>query len=383
MGLDRPTNELPSPRVHTDGRRQDIELKQDLIAQLMDDKGCEGALVLHPANVRWLTSGATPVGLIGRDEFPGLYFTATQRWLLSSATDTQRLFTEELDGLGFMLKEWHWTTSREQMLADLTHGRTVVSDQSFRDCKVAAAFFIAERRKISAYESDRYVELGKLVAHAIEATARNFGWGDTEEEIAGHLAHRLIRHGLEPIALQVTGDGRGRDYRRRGFQPDTVDRWCVLQATGRAFGLHATACRTVSRGPIADAERAEFEAGLRLRAAHLIHARPGERVWAAMEAGKSLLRPSAYEHEWLAAPAAVLTGREPSEGVVLPGTQDLWTTGWAAVWQERIGATAVVDTCLLQADGWRLLTPCDDWPIRRAVTPNQSFDFADVLVRKD
>ena len=382
MGVDSTTVEL-TPSSDIESRRLDIDAKQLLIAQLLHETGCDGALILHPANFRWLTAGATPVGLVGRDELPGLYFTAGQRWLLSSATDTQRFFAEELDTLGFMLKEWHWTTSREQMLGDLIHGRKVVADQAFRDCKVAAPFFISERRKMSAYETDRYVEVGKLVAHAVEATARNFGWGDTEEEIAGHLAHRLLRHGLEPVVLQIAGDGRGREFRRRGYQPDIVDRWCVLQATGRAFGLHATASRTVSRTPLEEVERAEFEAALRLRASHLLNAKPGEPVWSSIEAGKLLLRSSTFEHEWSNAPAVVLTGREPSEGVIIPGTQDRWIPGWAAVWQERVGAAAVVDTYLLEQDGWRLLTPCDDWPIRRAVTPSRTFDFADLLVRKD
>lgn len=382
MDVDRSQMSL-QPSIDTDGRRADIDAKQRLIAQLLHEKGCEGLLVLNPANFRWLTSGASPVGLIGRDEYPGLFLTAAQRWLLSSTTDTQRFFIEDLDGLGFMLKEWHWTTSREQMLADLTFGRKVASDQSFRDCKILAYILIAERRKLSAFEISQYVELGKFVAHAVEATARNFGWGDTEEEIAGHLAHRLIRHGLEPVALQVSGDGRGREFRRRGFQPDTVDRWCVLEATARGFGLHATVSRTVTREPLVDQERGDFEAALRLRAAHLIHAKRDEPVWSAIEAGKTLLRSSAFEHEWRVAPAVTLTGREGSEGVVLPGTQERWTPGWAAVWQERIGAAAVVDTYVLETDAWRLLTPCDDWPIRRAVTPSRTFDFADLLVRKD
>ena len=86
---------------------------------------------------------------------------------------------------------------------------------------------------------------------------------------------------------------------------------------------------------------------------------------------------------WLAAPPVMLTGREPSEGVIVPGTQDRWVPGWAAVWQERIGASAIVDTYLLEADGWRLVTPCHEWPIRRAVTPTRTFDFADLLVRRD
>src|SRR5205085_1329758 len=50
-----------------DQRRLDVDAKQELVARLLHDTGCEGLLVLHPANFRWLTSGATPAGLAGRD----------------------------------------------------------------------------------------------------------------------------------------------------------------------------------------------------------------------------------------------------------------------------------------------------------------------------
>jgi Xaa-Pro aminopeptidase len=386
-GAEPPSSEVRSTRQSELGsseqRRLDVDAKQELIARLLHDTGCEGLLVLHPANFRWLTSGAAPVGLAGRDEQPALYFNSGQRWLVGSSTDTARLFADELDGLGFQLKEWHWSASREQLLADLVFGRKVASDQPFRECRPTGAFFAHTRRRMSAYEAQRLTELGETVAHAVEATARHFDWGDTEEEVAGHLAHRLLRHGAEPLALQVSGDGRARRFRRRGFRSDRVEGWCVLQATGRKFGLHATAARTVFRAPPGEAERAEFEAALRLRVTHLATSKLGERVYNALDAGVALLKPSPFEYEWRLAPPVCLTGREPSEGVFLATAQDKWLPGWAAVWQERIGAVALVDTYLMEEAGWRPVTPPSLWPLRRATSRGGTFELADFLVRGD
>jgi hypothetical protein len=376
------TESMPA-LVAADARRLDVDGKQQLVARLLSDSECEGLLVLHPPNIRWLTSGAQSVGLYGRDEAPALYFNPQQRWLIASATDSPRLFAEDLDGLGFMLKEWPWTASREQLLADLVFGRQVACDQPFRDTRFAGTFLASERRKLTPYEAGRLTELGELVAHAVQATARNFAWGDPEEEIAGHVAHRLLRHGVEPVAVQVNGDGRGRTFRRRSWLGERVERCCVLQATGRKFGLHATAARTVFRSPPDEDERDEFEVALRWRVAHLATAHVGERVATALEAGKAMLRPTPHEHEWRLSPPVCLTGREPSEGVFLPAAQDRWTPGWAAVWQERIGAAAVVDTYSLAEDGWHLATTPDDWPVRKAVSQGRAFKLADLLVRGD
>jgi Xaa-Pro dipeptidase len=367
----------------TDPRRVDVDAKQELVAKLLHDSACEGLLVLHPANFRWLTAGAQPAGLAGRDEMPALYFNSGQRWLVASATDTPRLFADEMDGLGFQLKEWHWSASREQLLADLVFGRKVVCDQAFRDCKPVGPFCALRRRQLTTYEADRLAELGEIVAQSVEATARQLGWGDTEDEIAGQLAHRLLRRGAEPVAFQVSGDGRARSLRRRGYKSEPVERSCVLQVTARKFGLHATASRTVFRAAPSESERAEFEAALRARVAHLARAKVGDRVSVTLDAGKAVLRPTPFEHEWRLAPPVCLTSREPSEGVFLATAQDKWVAGWAVVWQERVGAAALVDTYLVEPNGWRAATPPLEWPIRRAVTQGRSFDLADLLVRED
>ena len=382
MPTDSQTIELPAP-TDSDPRRQDIDAKQQRIAELLHDSGCEGLLVLHPANFRWLTSGADPVGLFGRDELPGLFFNSHQRWLLSSSIDSARFFAENLDGLGFQVKEWHWSTSREQMLADLVFGRKIISDQSFRDCKPSGTFFTNERRKLSAFEIERMAELGKFVVHALEATARNFAWGDPEDEIAGQLAHRLYRHGVEPMALQIMGDGRARNMPRRGFRSNPVERSCVMQVTGRKFGLHATAARTVFREVPDEVERTEFEAAVRFRLTHLSGMIVGERVARTTDAGNVLLKQSAFEHEWWTSAPVALTGREPSEGLFLPTAQDRWTNGWAVLWKERVGTVSLVDTYGITEDSWSAMTPPLEWPIRRGVVQGRTFDVADLLVRKD
>jgi Xaa-Pro dipeptidase len=365
-----------------DQRRLDIDAKQELIARLLHDCDCEGLLVIHPANFRWLTAGATPVGLMGRDEAPALFFNAHQRWLVCSATDSSRYFADELDGLGFQLKEWHWSASREQLLADLVFGRKVATDQPFRQCKPTGPFFTSGRRRMSPYEVGRLIELGDITARALAATARNFEWGDTENEIAGHLAHRLLRHGVESVALQINGDGRGRVHKRRGSGAEKVEHVCVLQVTARKFGLHVTAARTVVRSKPDEAGRAEFEAALRTRVAHLAVTRVNGQVATTLNAGRAVLRPTPFEHEWRLAPPVSLTGREPSEGVFLAAAvEDRWAGGWATVWQERIGAAAVVDTYLLEPNGWKPLTPPIDWPVRRAISQGRTFDLADLLVR--
>ncbi len=361
-------------------RRIDMEIKQERIAQLLQDAGCEGLLILKQSNLRWLTAGGHIGGLIGYDEMPALYFNSNQRWLFSSNVDSQRIFDEEIDQLGFQLKEWQWYMNREQFLADLCLGRRVACDAGFRDCKYVGAFLDQERRRLSAYEQERYQELGALMVHALEATSRNVSQGDTETEIAGHLAHRLLRHGIEPLALSIAGDGRSRVFRRVGARQEAVEHSCVLQVTGSKFGLFATASRSVCFGEPDEMTRKAFDSAVRLSGVWLATAKVNDRPAVAMEAGKTLLYNGRFEHEWRLSAPGCWTGREPSEGLLTPTTPDRFLPGQAVVWQARIGGAAVCDTYLCQEDGWTPVTPVIEWPIRRIVIQGKTYDRPDLLV---
>src|SRR5215831_9128412 len=58
LSADKPN--LASVEATVD-RRADLERKQEQIAQLLQQVGCEGLLVLDPDNFAWLTSGASSI----------------------------------------------------------------------------------------------------------------------------------------------------------------------------------------------------------------------------------------------------------------------------------------------------------------------------------
>src|SRR5262249_27700323 len=144
-------------------RRTDLDAKQVRIANLLQEVGCEGLLVLDPDNFAWLASGAVARGVLNPDELPALYYSGDQRWVLASNVDSQRLFGEELDGLGFQLKEWPWPWSRSQLLADLCQGRSVACDLPLLSCKVVGPRLQQMRRAVTVYELACYHALGLIV----------------------------------------------------------------------------------------------------------------------------------------------------------------------------------------------------------------------------
>jgi Xaa-Pro dipeptidase len=370
---------MPEP---SSDRRTDLDAKQALVAALLQEAGCDGLLVLEPENFTWLTSGATPRGILDPAEMPALYFSAEQRWIIASNCDSQRLFDEELDGLGFQLKEWPWHWGREQLLSDLCQGRRLASDRPLRQCGNCLAEGMGVlRRKLTAYEQACLGALGQILSHAVEATCRTMAPGESEREIAGQMSHRLLHRGALPVHLGVSSDGRSGLYRQGGFTSNPVEKFAVLTATARKYGLTATTSRGVAFGPVDPEFRKEHNTACKVSATYLASSWPDAVPSEILLAGRRVYLISGFEHEWLLAPQGHVTGRNPVELAINPRTNDLFQSGWAVTWQASAGAALSCDTFILNDEGPILVTPTETWPLKRIRVQGAEFVRPDVLQR--
>jgi Xaa-Pro aminopeptidase len=370
--------------ARTAARRADIEAKQAALVPVLEAMGVEALVLLMPAHVAWFTAGLHARGLIADSERPGIYTNGRQRWLLCSNVDTQRLFDEELDRLGFQIKEWQWAGGRSDLLANLTAGKKVAADRPFPNIPMANDRLRPLVRVLSGFEQGQYRELGKAVAHAVEATARNFDPGQTEEEVAGQVGHRLLRHGIEPTEISVAADGRAATYRRAGFAAVPVTRTCLIQATGQRDGLYATCSRAVSFGPPPDDLKAAHDLAAKQAALARVLMRPGVSIGGVGEAVRGVAANTPFEFDWRLSQPGYGAGRFPAEELRKAGLEDPLEPGMAIVWQPRVGPAAAVDT-LIVTDGEPVpVTPPEEWPLKRlAVRGGPYHDIADVLIRDD
>ncbi len=376
----------PTPPGPTDAevaaRRADIDAKQEQVASVLDAMGCEAALLFTPAHVGWFTGGLTVRGLGAEFERPGVYTNGRQRWLLCSAVDTQRLFDEDLDRLGFQVKEWGWDAGRADLIGSLTAGKAMAADRSYPHMTPILESLRPFLRSLTAHERDEFHKLGRVLAHALEATARAVRPGDTEEEIAGQVGHRLLRHGADPEALSVTADDRGGTYRRAGFTPAPVRHTCTIQATAHRGGLHATASRTVALGPPPDAFRAAFDLAARVMAVDLAHARPDETLSTVSAATARLLAETPHEFDGRLSQPGYGAGRYAAEELRRSGKDDPLADAQAVTWQARVGPAAVVDTVLVTPTGADVVTPVEDWPFKRAKVGDRVFRIPELLIKQ-
>jgi Xaa-Pro dipeptidase len=368
-------------REPTSDRRADVDAKQARIAALLQGIDCEGLLVLDPENFAWLTSGALARGIIDPGEQPALYFSAEQRWLIASNIDSQRLFDEELDGLGFQLKEWPWNWGREQLLTTLCQGRHVACDTGFGQLKSIKTPLRRLRSSLSAYEQACLQALGQIVSHALEACCRTLQPGENEREIAGQISHRLLHRGAQVVNISVAADGRSRMYRQCSFTSTPIEKYAVLTATARKYGLHATASRTVCLGEVDPDLRREHNAACKVSATYLASTWPDAVPREVLTAGRRVYLLTGFEHEWLLCPQGHVTGHAPVEMPLLPHTEDLFESGWSITWRASVGSACSCDTFVVSENGPVEVTPTETWPLKRIRIQGADFFRPDILTR--
>src|SRR5208337_3583040 len=216
---------------------------------------------------------------------------------------------------------------RDPLVGYLSRGRKLAADRPWPDCKPAGDTLRKWRRFITDYELACYRKLGQVVSHALEATCRAVTARESEQEIAGHLSHRLTHRGAEVVSLAVAADGRGARYRRPNYTAAPVTRQCVLTATARQGGLYATDSRSLYFGTAEAAFQREHDAACKVTASYIASSWQDTVPSEALAAGRRVYYVNRYEHEWRFCPPGFFTGRAAVEQLLTPQTTDLFQAG--------------------------------------------------------
>jgi hypothetical protein len=181
--------------------------------------------------------------------------------------------------------------------------------------------------------------------------------------------------------LGVAVDGRSRLYRQFGYTPATLNRYAVLTAVGRKYGLYASASRSACFGELPDDFRQDHNAVCRVGASYLASTWPEAVPREILLAGRRIYLISGFEHEWLQSPQGHLTGRGLVELPLTPKTTDLFQSDWAVTWNASAGAALSCDTFLIGDQGPKIVTPADGWPLKRIRIQGAELVRPDVLQR--
>lgn len=363
-------------------RYDDVDRKQKLISEFLEQRGYDAVLLQRPANFAWFTSGAGMPRLGGEDPTAALFVTSDARVLATNNVDAAQLFDKQLGGLGFQLKQRPWHEARTVLVEDLCRGRAVASDTGMPGTVDESRSISGMRQRLGAAECDRMRQLGALVVHAVEATARHAEAGQTEAEIAGQLAHRLVKHEVQPLWSRAIADGRGAGYRHWTAGDNKLQRWCQIGAVGSRWGLTCKCMRTVVVGSPPDGLITNFQQVAMLTATGLYFSQIGTPLSEVWHKVHRIYEKTGHVDEWQAADQAEVVGYEPTEVQLVPNSDFVLGDGMAMHWHPSIGPIQGGDTILLREKGDELLTRALEWPILVVTVKGASMHLPDLLIRE-
>lgn len=347
-------------------RRADVEEKHQRIARYLDQTGLDAVILGRADSLAWFTSG----GDLGQSSLGGdsasvfLFVNKTSRAILCDNVQSARVFEEEVAGLGFQLKERPWQDDPARSVAEIGHSKKIATDGAV---PVPAwpdhlARLRPLRCSLTRLERQRMRELGRTLTLAVEATCRNFQPGETEADLAGHLAHRLIREGVVPVDLRVAGDNRLDRYRQPTFKSAPIEQRATITAVGRRHGLCASVTRIVSFGPAPDEVKAAHGLAMMIDATCLYFSRPGETVGGVFRRARRIFEKFDHASEWTLDYQGSLIAYAPKEIPFLPESPYVLGSDNALRWGPSVGATRSEDTVVIDARGYEVVTEAQVWP---------------------
>jgi Xaa-Pro aminopeptidase len=373
---DRPQTDtlpvLPDPAAdHEDEdvkrRRNDVDEKHDRIREFLDQTGNDAVVLGLADSVAWFTSGGDLVQDLGSDQSSIILFVNRScRAVIADNVQSTRVFEEELAGLGFQLKERPWYADPHQVIAELCHNKRIASDlgqTGLSQPRRESDPLLNLRRRLTTLDRIRLRELGRTVSLAVEATCRNFDPGEREADVAGHLAHRLIREGVAPVDLRVCSDDRLARYRQPTCTSSPIDRRATIAVTGRRYGLCASVARTVAFGAADAAFRAKHSLATMVDATCIYFSRPGEQVAEVFRRAKRIYEKFEHPHEWTLDYQGWLTGYSRRDVLLRPDSNLVLDPHMAIAWNPSVGAARSGDTVIIDSRGYEIVTKMQNWPI--------------------
>jgi Xaa-Pro aminopeptidase len=363
-------------------RSEDIDRKHAQVAALLARKRYDALLLRLPCNFAWFTSGAECPRHGGGEPAAALFITPEARVVVSNDVDSGQLFDRQLGGLGFQLKQRPWHEGRIGLLDDLCRGRNVACDSSQPGTTDESSEIAALRLPLTALECERLRKLGTVTAHAVEATARHIEPGQTEADMAGQLANRLIRHEAVPLRLRAVADGRGTAHRHWNFGSQPLRQWCFLSATVSRWGLCCTATRSVVFGSPSNELLVAFQQAGMLEATGMFFSQAGSPLSTVWQKVHRIYEKQGIGEEWQAADQADVAGFQPSEVPLVPSSGFVLMPRTPVHWHPTVGPAQVGDTILVSDDGYELLTPPTEWPTLFVSVRGKPVHLPDILLRE-
>ncbi|GAB3037509.1 M24 family metallopeptidase [Natronobiforma cellulositropha] len=343
-----------------------LAAKLERLDALLDAEDLTSVWFARPNAFAWLTGGDNVVDRESPVGVAAVGYDGSQVRVLTDTIEADRIEAEELPDLPdeTPVETYPWySASLAEALADAVDGPAAA------DVDVPGLASLDPtplRQPLTERDRERYRDLGRETAAAVESVCRELRPDDTEDEVAAALSIALRSRGIEAPVVLVGGSKRAGIYRHYTPTQTDLGAYALVSVTAQRYGLHASCTRTVAFDPPEwlesrhrDAARVEATALAATRETAAADGTASDVFAAIQEAYAAVGVDGEWEHHHQGG-AAGFAGRE---WIATPDLETPVVAPMAYAWNPTIQGAKSEDTHLLTEDGdLETLTATGGWP---------------------
>ncbi len=332
----------------------------------MAGKGWEWVALSGVDSLAWVTGGArcfvdpgSPVGIAT------LLLDAERAILATDRVEVDRLRDEELRSLPleYSIHDWtDWYSRRAGVLKGMIGAERGVSDIPLAGWESAELELQPLRFSLTEPERDRFRELARQAAAALEKVAREIRRGATESQIAANIEAELAAANIRSPVTLVAADERVFNYRHPLPTAKKIDRYAMVVTSATRQGLYVSLTRLVHFGQPTRELRDKARACAEIDAAMISATKAGAPAARIFSLAVRAYAEQGYADEWKLhhqGGAAGYRSREYFADAACPFTVE---NAQAFAWNPSITGVKSEDTILVNELGADTVTATGNWP---------------------
>ena len=357
-------SDVSRPVIHAIRSRHCRMEKLERLETVLDDRGLDSVWFARPNSFAWLTGGSNVVDREAAVGVAAVGYDGDRVTVLTDTIEADRIEAEELPDLESPTVEsypWYGSSLSEALASHVDGPAGADVDVRGFDRVDPTPL----RLPLTEVDVERYRDLSRETAAAVESVCHELRPGDTEAEVAAALTVALASRGIESPVVLVGGGNRARTYRHYTPTSSELGDYALVSVTTRRGGLHASCTRTVAFDPpswLEDRHRAaarvETTAVARTKEAN----DRGETAGSVFSAIQRAYDELGYEDEWRRHHQGGATGFAGREWIATPDHEGPVTAPTAYAWNPTVQGAKSEDTILLTEDGVDVLTSTGGWP---------------------
>jgi Xaa-Pro aminopeptidase len=343
---------------HLDHRRERLD-------EFLDDRELDVVWFARPNSFAWLTGGSNVVDADASVGVAAAGYDRDDGWrVVTNNIEAERLVGEELPAAFDVASAPWYEATLAEAVADRTEGRGAADfDVPGLDALDASEL----RQPLSETDVDRYRDLGRDVAEALERVAREVEPGDTEHEVAAGLRISLATRGVNAPVVLVGGSERAQKYRHYTPTYAELGDYALLSVTAERGGLYASATRTVAFDPpewLANRHEMAMQVETSALGATQAVARLGGTAKGVFQGIQATYEHLGEPDEWKRHHQGGAAGYAGREWIATPDCERPVHTPMAYAYNPTVQGAKSEDTVIVTEDGAEVVTTTGEWPTR-------------------